>query len=90
MDIKEIKTALIDGAVVRVVGIDYMDAYRVSMSSDGCSLYAYLNEEKYMFDDMFAAIRRSLDRFGARVFRCVTDDGDVTITIIIEIGEEVQ
>lgn len=88
MTVEDIKAALFDGAVVRVVGIDYVDTYNVTTSSDGCSLYAFCNDEKYMFADVFAAIRRALDRFGARVFRCVTDEGDVTITIIIEIGDE--
>lgn len=88
MTLAEIKAALIDGAVVRVVGIDYADIYHVTRSADGCSINAYLNDEAYMFDDVFSNIRRALDRFGARAFYCVTDEGDVTITIIIELGEE--
>lgn len=89
MTLAEIKAALIDGAVVRVVGIDYVDTYHVTQSADGCSLSAYCNDDLYMFADVFADCRRALDRFGARAFYCVTDDGDVTITIIIEIGDEV-
>ena len=89
MTLVEIKAALFDGAVVRVVGIDYVDTYNTWTSADGFYMHVYCNDEAYAFGDMFAAIEQALGRFGAHTFRCVTDDGDVTITIIIEIGEEV-
>lgn len=90
MTLAEIKTALFEGAIVRVVGLDYMDRYNTWTSPDGLYMHAYCNDEPYSFEDMFADIEGALSRFGAHTFRCVTDDGDVTITIIIEIGEEIQ
>lgn len=90
MTLADIKMALFDGAVVRIIGIDYADCYSVNSHCGGTSLVAYANDEACSFEDVFSAIERSLRRFGAHVFRCVTDDGDVTITIIIEIGEEIQ
>ena len=89
MTFADIKAALFDGALVRVIGIDYADTYHIGTSLDGKSIHAYLNDECYFFNDMFADIQRALARFGAHTFRCVTDDGDVTITVIIEIWEEV-
>lgn len=88
MTVSEIKAALIDGATVRVVGIGYADTYSVVKENDGTALVAYANEEVVAFDTVFADIDRASSRFGARAFRCVTDEGDVTITIVIELGEE--
>lgn len=88
MTLAEIKAALFDGDIVRVVGIDYVDIYNIGMSIDGHSIRAYANDDVCSFGDMFADIERALKRFGARSFRCVTNEGDVTITIVIQIGEE--
>lgn len=85
----EIKAALFDGALVRVVGIDYVDTYRIGTSHDGTSIRAYANDDVYSFGDMFADIDRALSRSGVRVFRREFTEG-VMITIIIGIGDEVE
>lgn len=87
MDMTEIKASVFDGAIVRVVGIDYVDTYQIGTSDDGTSLRAYANDEVYSVGDMFDDIERALSRRGARVFR--RDFTDATlITILMSIGEE--
>ena len=88
MTFGEVKAALFEGAVVRVVGLDYVDTYQIGTSTDGTSLRAYANNEIYPVGDMFADIERALSRAGVRVFRKDFTDG-VLITIIKRIGEEV-
>lgn len=87
MTIEEIKAALFDGATVRVVGVDYVDTYSTWTSPDGLYMHAYCNDDDYTFGDMFAAIARTLSRAGVRVF--LDNSLDMTITIIIGIGDEV-
>ena len=88
MTFEAIKFALIDGAVVRVVGLDYVDTYHIGTSDDGMSLRAYANDEFYSVGDMFADIERSLDRSGVRIFVKEFLDGKL-ITILKGIGEEI-
>lgn len=87
MDMKDIKAALIDRAIVRVVGLDYVDTYQIGESDDGASLRAYANDEIYSVADMFDDIERAVSRRGARVFRRDFTDATV-ITILMPIGEE--
>lgn len=88
MDMKDIKAAVFDGAIVRVIGIDYVDTYQIGTSLDGMSIRAYANDESYSVGDMFDDIERALSRRGARVFRRDFTDATV-ITILMQIGEEV-
>lgn len=88
MTFEAIKSALIDGAVVRVVGLDYVDTYHIGTSDDGMSLCAYANDDFYSVGDMFDDIERALSRRGVRVFRRDFTDATV-ITILMSIGEEV-
>ena len=88
MDMKDIKSAVFDGAIVRVVGIDYVDTYQIGESLDGMSIRAYANDEAYAVGDMFDDIERALSRRGVRVFRRDFTDATV-ITILNSIGEEV-
>lgn len=88
MDIIEIKAALISGARVRVVGVDYVDNYHVAASQDGMSLRFFLNYEAYEVESTFANIDRALNRRGSRVFRKEFTNG-VMITIVTAIGDEV-
>ena len=87
MDMKDIKSAVFDGAIVRVIGIDYVDTYQIGTSLDGMSIRAYVNDEIYSVGDMFDDIERALSRRGARVFRRDFTDATV-ITILMSIGEE--
>lgn len=87
MDMKDIKSAVFDGAIVRVVGIDYVDTYQIGTSDDGMSIRAYANDETYAIGDMFDDIERALSRRGVRVFRKDFTDATV-ITILNSIGEE--
>ena len=87
MTFGEIKASLIDRAIVRVVGIDYVDTYQIGESDDGASLRAYANDETYSVADMFADIERAVSRRGVRVFRRDFTDATV-ITILMSIGEE--
>lgn len=88
MTFGEIKASVFDGAIVRVIGIDYVDTYQIGTTDDGASLRAYANDEAYAVGDMFADIERALSRRGARVFRLDFTDATV-ITILMQIGEEV-
>lgn len=88
MTFEEIKAAVFDGAIVRVIGIDYVDTYQIGESFDGMSIRAYANDETYSVGDMFADIERALSRRGARVFRRDFTDATV-ITILMQIGDEV-
>ena len=87
MTFEEIKASVFDGAIVRVVGLDYVDTYNIGESLDGMSIRAYANDEAYAIGDMFADIERSVSRRGARIFRKDFTDATV-ITILISIGEE--
>ena len=88
MTMAEIKAAAFDGAIVRVVGIDYVDTYQIGESLDGTSLRAYANDEVYSVGDMFDDIERAVSSRGVRVFRKDFTDATV-ITILKRIGEEV-
>lgn len=88
MDMEDIKSAVFDGAIVRVVGIDYVDTYQIGTSDDGASLRAYANDEVYSVADMFADIKRAVESSGVRIFRRDFTDATV-ITILKRIGEEV-
>lgn len=88
MDMKDIKSAVFDGAIVRVIGIDYVDTYQIGTSDDGASLRAYANDEVYSVGDMFDDIERAVSSRGVRVFRRDFTDATV-ITILKRIGEEV-
>lgn len=88
MDMKDIKSAVFDGAIVRVVGIDYVDTYQIGESLDGTSIRAYVNDEVYSVGDMFDDIERAVSSRGVRVFRRDFTDATV-ITILKRIGEEV-
>lgn len=87
MTFEEIKAAVFDGAIVRVVGLDYVDTYQIGESFDGTSLRAYVNDEAYAVGDMFDDIERALSRRGVRVFRRDFTDATV-ITILMQIGDE--
>ena len=87
MTMTEIEASVFDGAIVRVVGLDYVDTYQIGESIDGMSIRAYANDEAYAIGDMFADIERALSRRGARVFRRDFTDATV-ITILTSIGEE--
>lgn len=87
MTFGEIKASVFDGAIVRVVGLDYVDTYNIGESLDGMSIRAYVNDETYAIGDMFADIEQALSRRGARVFRKDFTDATV-ITILVSIGEE--
>lgn len=88
MDMKDIKSAVFDGAIVRVVGIDYVDTYQIGESLDGTSIRAYCNDEIYSVGDMFDDIERAAESSGVRIFRRDFTDATV-ITILKRIGEEV-
>ena len=88
MTFGEIKAAVFGGAIVRVVGIDYVDTYQIGTSDDGASLRAYANDEIYSVGDMFADIESAVERADVRIFRKDFLDGTV-ITILRRIGEEV-
>ena len=88
MTASEIKSALIDGAIVRVVGIDYVDVYHLCISQDGTALTAYFNAEPYPITSLFAEMDGVLSRTNARFFRRSFPDGGVTITAVCSIGEE--
>jgi len=88
MDMKDIKSAVFDGAIVRVVGIDYVDTYQIGTSLDGMSIRAYANDEVYSIGDMFDDIERAVESSGVRIFRRDFTDATV-ITILKRIGEEV-
>ena len=87
MTFEEIKASVFDGAIVRVVGLDYVDTYQIGESFDGMSIRAYANDETYAIGDMFDDIERAVSRRGARVFRRDFTDATV-ITILMSIGEE--
>ena len=87
MTFADIKAALFDGAVVRVVGLDYVDTYQIGTTDDGTSLRAYANDDACCIGDMFADIERTLDRSGVRVFVKEFLD-EKLITILKCIGEE--
>ena len=87
MTFGEIKAAVFDGAIVRVIGIDYVDTYQIGTSDDGMSIRAYANDEAYSVGDMFADIERAVSSRGVRVFRRDFTDATV-ITILKRIGEE--
>lgn len=88
MDSIAIKAALVTGARIRIVGLDYVDNYRVATSQDGMSLRFFLNDEPYEMEFTFTDIDRAMRRLGARVFRKEFTDG-VLITIVTEIGDKV-
>lgn len=88
MTFEEIKAALIDGAVVRIIGIDYADNYHIGASCDGYALCGYANDDLYPVCDVFADIEMALSRTGVSVFRGYYLDRTM-ITIINNIGEEV-
>lgn len=88
MTMAEIKAAVFDGAIVRVVGIDYVDTYQIGTSLDGMSIRAYANDEAYSVGDMFDDIERAVESSGVRIFRRDFTDATV-ITILKRIGEEV-
>lgn len=87
MTIEDIKAALFDGAIVRVVG-DHANTYSTWTSPDGLYMHAYLNDNPCTFRNMFDNIELALCRQGGRVFRRDFTDRTL-ITIIIGIGEEV-
>lgn len=88
MDMKDIKSAVFDGAIVRVIGIDYVDTYQIGESLDSTSIRAYANDEVYSVGDMFDDIERAVESSGVRIFRRDFTDATV-ITILKRIGEEV-
>nr|DAF57472.1 MAG TPA: hypothetical protein [Myoviridae sp. ctqfO1] len=88
MTLAEIKAAVFDGAIVRVVGLDYVDTYQIGTTDDGTSLRAYANDEIYSVGDMFDDIERAAESSYVRIFRRDFTDATV-ITILKRIGEEV-
>lgn len=88
MTFDEIKAALIDGAVVRIIGIDYADSYHIDTSRDGHTLRGYSNYRDYPVHDILSDIEIILSRTGVSVFRGYYLDR-TRITIINDIGEEV-